>query len=266
MSFNYKINAKTWEGLAQEDALWAILTDQDKQGGKWDLNTFFEAGEKEINTVFAYLQENNFLPTSYKNAIDFGCGVGRLTRFIAPHFAHTTGIDVAQTMIAQAQKLNADLGESIDFKLNLAPNLAIFPNNSLSFIYSSIVLQHIPRQEGMLFIEQFLQKLSAGGVAVFQVPTRDIRNIGFLQKIRETLKIRQKLAVLGLLKGYQMEMNVYNPQVIEALAQKYACEVLACPFTNHTLKAFNGNLQFLQAHECTDYESKMFVVRKQQAV
>lgn len=262
MSFNYNINAKTWEGLAQEDALWSILTDDEKAGGKWNIEAFFAAGENEINTVFNYLETNNFLPENRQKAVDFGCGVGRLTRFIAQRFSHTTGIDVAATMVAQAKKLNADLGDKIDFQHNLKANLDLLENSSLSFIYSSIVLQHIPPRQGILFITDFMKKLEKGGLAVFQVPTKDIRTVSFIQKIKETVKIRQKLAVLGLVKGYQMEMNVYDKRAIADIVEQNNCKILAAPFTNHTLPAFNGNLQFLKAEECEDYESQLFIIRK----
>ncbi len=262
MGFNYDINAKTWEGLAQDDALWSILTDDEQKEGKWDLSKFFAAGENEITVVFNFLSKNNFLPQNFKNAIDFGCGVGRLSRFIAPYFQQTTGVDVAETMIKKARVLNAELSTSLNFIHNKQANLDIIENNSLSFIYSSIVLQHIPTNEGMLFISSFFKKLEKGGVAVFQVPTKDIRKVGLIQRFKEKVKIRQKLAVLGLVKGYQMEMNVYNTNEIVAKAENSNCKVLAHPFTNHTLAAFNGNLQFLTAQECEDYESNLFVVRK----
>ncbi len=262
MSFNYKINARTWEGLAQEDALWSILTDDEKAGGNWDIEAFFNAGAKEINTIFAYLEKHHYLPKQFDQALDFGCGVGRLSRFIAQRFEHTIGVDVAATMVQQASKLNADLKDKLSFQHNLEPNLDFVADDSISFIYSSIVLQHIPPQQGMLFIEGFFKKLEKGGLAVFQVPTKDIRQIGMVKKLREKLKIRQKLAVMGLVKGFQMEMNVYKVAEINQLAVKNNCSILAAPYTNHTLPAFNGNLQFLNKAACEDYESQLFIVKK----
>ena len=40
-----------WEGLAGRDALSAILTDDSKTGGKWDLAEFLATGDAEIETV-----------------------------------------------------------------------------------------------------------------------------------------------------------------------------------------------------------------------
>ncbi len=37
-----------WESLAEHDALWAILTDESKVGGKWDLVEFMATSEAEI--------------------------------------------------------------------------------------------------------------------------------------------------------------------------------------------------------------------------
>ena len=42
-------------------------------------------------------------PLRHGTALDFGCGVGRLTHALAPHFERTYGVDVSSTMIEQAQ-------------------------------------------------------------------------------------------------------------------------------------------------------------------
>lgn len=40
--------AADWEDLSQLDPLWAILSESDKRGQKWDLAEFFARGEKDI--------------------------------------------------------------------------------------------------------------------------------------------------------------------------------------------------------------------------
>lgn len=55
-------------------------------------------GIEEINSIIKYLKG---LPVeiSYKRALDFGCGAGRLTQALAGYFEEVCGIDIAPSMI-----------------------------------------------------------------------------------------------------------------------------------------------------------------------
>ena len=90
---------KTWELLAEEDALWAICTAPDKRGGKWDPAEFFASGEKEIRTVLDYLRSREVPVRQEGDALDFGCGVGRLTGALARQFVSCCGVDISSRMI-----------------------------------------------------------------------------------------------------------------------------------------------------------------------
>ena len=70
-----------WEEFAQLNPMWAILT----TNNKWDKREFFETGEEEIKSVMNYLLKNK-VKLNKDNALDFGCGIGRLTQALAPHF------------------------------------------------------------------------------------------------------------------------------------------------------------------------------------
>jgi len=80
-----------WESLAQRDALHAILTDETKAGGKWNVAEFMATGNAEIETVLRHLAELNCAPDWDGAALDFGCGVGRLTQALGRHFASCVG-------------------------------------------------------------------------------------------------------------------------------------------------------------------------------
>ena len=258
---SYRSNVDNWEGLAKEDALWAILTDPDKKGGAWNEEAFFKTGEIEIENLFDYLSSQQFIP-DLNTAMDFGCGVGRISRALYPKFSKIIGIDASETMIDQAKKLNQAFSDKISFLLNKAPDLSILPDNSISFIYCTIVLQHIPTSNSLKFISEFTRILSPGGILVFQLPIKDIRNISTLRRIREKLKIRERLAGLGFMTKPQMEMNVFEEKEILSLLNKEGCEVLDAAYTNHTSPSFNGALEFIKEDESIDFVSRMFVVQK----
>jgi hypothetical protein len=72
---------QNWEAFGRRDPLWAILTQPDKKGGKWQAEEFFCRGKQEIDGVLDYLKS---LPLNHVlklgSALDFGCGIGRLTQ------------------------------------------------------------------------------------------------------------------------------------------------------------------------------------------
>ena len=103
-----------------------------------------------------------------QRALDFGCGVRRLTRALAAHFA--TGVDLAPSMMAQAQAL--DLEHRCEFVLNARADLSMFPDNTFDFIYSNIVLQHMRPEYSTAYIREFCRALAPGAVAVFQLPSK----------------------------------------------------------------------------------------------
>src|SRR6202051_2161263 len=94
-----------WESLAQRDALAAILTDESKSGGKWDVTEFMATGDAEIETVLQHLKAIGLQPDPGGAVLDFGCGVGRLTQALARRFQSLCGIDISVEMIASAHEL-----------------------------------------------------------------------------------------------------------------------------------------------------------------
>jgi ubiquinone/menaquinone biosynthesis C-methylase UbiE len=82
-------------------------------------------------------------PSGREAALDFGCGVGRLTRALAKDFRRCYGVDISESMIAKARELNQSL-PGCEFVLNTQGDLALFPDNHFDMIYTCRVLQHLP--------------------------------------------------------------------------------------------------------------------------
>ena len=75
-------------------------------------------------------------------ALDFGCGLGRLTQALATHFASVTGVDIAGSMVEGAQARNV-FPDRVSYVVNTAATLP-FDDASFDFVYSVLVLQHVP--------------------------------------------------------------------------------------------------------------------------
>jgi SAM-dependent methyltransferase len=79
-------------------------------------------------------------------------------------------------MIAEANKYNRQ-GDRCRYVLNDRSNLAVFPDNSFDFIYSSIVLQHMRPEYSKAYMREMVRVLSPGGVVVFQLPAKLRTNV-----------------------------------------------------------------------------------------
>ncbi|CAN5599682.1 hypothetical protein BH10ACT1_BH10ACT1_41240 [soil metagenome] len=158
---------RVWEDWAQADPLWAILSDPAQKGGKWDLGEFFASGHREIEVALAEVAAQG-LELRKGRALDFGCGVGRLTLALGAVFDRADGVDISETMVDLAREHN-DLGDRVEYHVNLAPDLALFPDDSFDFVFSTIVLQHNPPDAAARYIEEFGRVLAPGGIAVFDM-------------------------------------------------------------------------------------------------
>ncbi|HEY6766462.1 MAG TPA: class I SAM-dependent methyltransferase [Candidatus Sulfotelmatobacter sp.] len=159
---------KHWEDMGDLDPYWAVLTEPGTKHGKWDIEKFLDTGSEEIASL-TDAAERLGLPRQHEWALDFGCGVGRLTRALAPHFQNVVGIDISQSMLNRARALNPPA--NCEFLLNDSDSLP-FPSGRFDLIYTALVLQHVPTQESIRrYIAEFVRVLKAGGLLVMQLPS-----------------------------------------------------------------------------------------------
>ena len=161
---------RDWDEIGRLDALWAILSDPAKRHGGWDVDEFLATGRREIDAVLETAQSWD-LPERRGRALDFGCGVGRLTRAMSSDFASVRGVDISGEMVRRALAINADV-PACAFEVLGEDGLTALPDRYFDFIYSRIVLQHIPDRrvtEGHL--REFVRLLADGGLLVFQLPS-----------------------------------------------------------------------------------------------
>ncbi|GAB3203268.1 class I SAM-dependent methyltransferase [Geodermatophilus arenarius] len=157
-----------WDTFGSRDPMWAVLTEPDRRGGRWDPEEFFATGVRVVDDVMA-LADSLRLPARRETALDFGCGVGRLTQALARHFDRVTGVDIAPSMLAEARRHDPE--GRCTFVHNEAADLSVFPDDSFDLVLSTIVLQHMPPELSLRYAEEFGRVLRPGGLAVFAVPT-----------------------------------------------------------------------------------------------
>lgn len=158
-----------WERLGRRDPFWAVLADPDKRHGGWNLDQFFRSGIEEIAAVLQRAEQLG-LSVSRVRGLDFGCGVGRLTQAIAGQFERCDGVDISRSMLRAARRYNRH-ADRCSYHLNPAPDLSLFADASFSFVYSTLVLQHMEPRYSTGYIRELLRVLADGGLLVFQLPS-----------------------------------------------------------------------------------------------
>jgi SAM-dependent methyltransferase len=159
-----------WERLGRRDPYWAVLTDPRKQGGRWDIDEFFGSGVVEIDDVLQRAARLGFADLR-RRALDFGCGVGRLTQAMARHFERCDGVDISESMLRAARQHNR-WPNRCHYHLNPSSDLGLFADESFDFVYSTLVLQHMEPQYSTGYMREFLRVLAPDGLLVFQIPSQ----------------------------------------------------------------------------------------------
>jgi SAM-dependent methyltransferase len=155
---------RDWEDLAEVDPLWAVLSDPERRGGRWDVDEFLATGAGDVERVLR-VAERLGRPRARARVLDFGCGVGRVTRAFAAHFEDALGVDVSARMVEHARTLNADVPNC---RFEVTPPLE---PSSFDLVYSRIVLQHLPRRrDALAAVGGFLRVVRPDGLVVFQLP------------------------------------------------------------------------------------------------
>ncbi|MFL6311584.1 MAG: class I SAM-dependent methyltransferase [Terriglobales bacterium] len=251
---------RNWEGLAQADPLWAICTDPGKRNRQWTKEEFFATGRKEIETVLGYAARIGVRVDKTLPALDFGCGVGRLTRAMAEYFPECCGVDISATMISTAQEFNRDRPRC-HFHLNEGTRLQRLRDNHFGFIYTSLVLQHIARPCSDQYILELIRVLKPGGALIFQVPER--LQASSVTRFWIQLAVRSRLkSIFGKQKPCGMEMHCIKESVIRKLITQSGARVVDVAFTNSCDPSFSGDLQYLTQEPSQGYVSKQYCVVK----
>lgn len=166
-----------YEKLGAQEPFWAVLSHRRFKRDAVDEDAFFATGQREIVRQMD-LVESAGIELERGLALDFGCGVGRLTNALAGHFDKAIGVDISSTMIENANRLRRHA--SATFVHNTQPDLSLFPNAHFDFVYSDITLQHIPMPASGRYLAEFVRIVKPGGLIICLVPDGKYRRPGTL--------------------------------------------------------------------------------------
>ena len=197
---------QNWDRFGKTDPLWAILTTEEGKDNNWDESAFFETGTRAVKRLVK--RANRLLPAlKNQQALDFGCGVGRLTQPLADHFEQAHGIDIAPSMIELARQKNTK-GDRCKYHLNERNDLRQFEDNSMDLVLSLITLQHMRPEYAKNYIKEFIRITRPGGIMIFQIPSNPDKGTE-LYHHPLTKFVRKAQTSVGLKSGTEPVMEMY---------------------------------------------------------
>ncbi|HYC70199.1 MAG TPA: class I SAM-dependent methyltransferase [Opitutaceae bacterium] len=171
---NLRLTRRHWNQLARRDPLWAVLTAPDKAGNRWQADDFFADGRRTVDAELAGVRAH-YPALRRGSALDFGCGVGRLSQGLAGHFDRVTGVDLSEEMLALARTYNRH-GERVAYVHNARRDLRVLGDARFDFVYSILTLQHMDPADARAYIREFVRVTAPGGAILFQIPSEGLRD------------------------------------------------------------------------------------------
>jgi len=100
--------------------------------------------------------------------LEFGCGLGRVTRHLSAAYRHVWAVDLAQPMLDAVELLN--LPNVTAVKSNGSDIGTHIKLGTIDVLYSDYVLLHNRKREVFAVWPKLMETLKPGGFAAFQVP------------------------------------------------------------------------------------------------
>jgi SAM-dependent methyltransferase len=154
--------ARAWDARAEDNAYFYIAS-----GASTSDEEFRRSGERELEEVV--LDAVDLAPSA--EALEIGCGIGRMLVPLADRVRVAHGVDVSKAMIARSREFCAG---KPNIRTSLTDGtLRAFADSSIDFVFSYIVFQHVP-DEGAIarYVREAARVLRPGGLLRFQVDGR----------------------------------------------------------------------------------------------
>lgn len=165
--------SRTWSQFGEETPHWSVMADDRfvPDNIETHIADFNRSGFEHLELSLNSLRRAGLMRYRFDRAMDFGCGVGRLSIPLSRIAGHVTAIDVSPGHLKLARQRAASVeAPNIDF-VQLTDLRALETFSDYDFILSLIVLQHNPPPVMAYAFKRLLRALAPGGVAIIQMPT-----------------------------------------------------------------------------------------------
>ena len=162
-----------WTALGRSEPYWSVLSDDRfrMKSMKEHEADFYASGADSDRLIDVFCQRTG-VPPPKGTCLELGCGVGRITRFLARRFDRVLGVDISEGNLKLAQSyLGKEHVNNVSWLL-LRQLEQLQELESFDFFFSILVLQHNPPPMIARILKIMLHKLRSGGGFLFQVPNQ----------------------------------------------------------------------------------------------
>jgi 2-polyprenyl-3-methyl-5-hydroxy-6-metoxy-1,4-benzoquinol methylase len=156
MALLYRDTDKDWQQIGDTQPFWGVLTVPEYRNDNLtpeSVETFYASGVEHVGWLSALVERHSGQPLRATRALDFGCGVGRLTHAMSAVSDAVIGLDISEGMLNKAR---ARKTPGVQF-------LSALTDERFDWLHSYIVFQHIPPVRGMAILKDLLGRLIPGG-------------------------------------------------------------------------------------------------------
>jgi SAM-dependent methyltransferase len=151
-----------WEERARENAIWYVDTSLDYDAP--DMDAFLATGQEIVRQA---LLDAPVQPQRRDLAVEIGSGLGRVCLALSAHFGDVIGLDISESMVAQAQNLVHQ--ENVQFDVVSGSDLGSLPDGCADFVTTFTVFQHMPEASLIeAYVHDAARVLRPGGVLAAQ--------------------------------------------------------------------------------------------------
>lgn len=165
---NLRSSAAFWDAKAKENAHWYISSFGPYAGRREE--EFWRSGQLIWRDLKARI---GYAPRPEDVVVEIGCGIGRLTRAIAPEVGVVHAFDISAEMLRRAKE-----GCPANVLLHLAEgdNLRPLADSSADLVLAYCVLQHLPSYEALAnYLREMARVARPGALIAFTTVPRDWR-------------------------------------------------------------------------------------------
>ena len=206
-----------WENYGRSEPHWSVLTGNEFKanviGENWD--AFYASGQSAIRNLSATAARCGIDLGRYKSCFELGCGVGRLTVWLAQQFEKVVAADISAPHLELAREAAARFNRGNVSFVGLSSMSSLKEVERFDVFFSLITLQHNPPPIIAAMLSEILNKLNDGGIAYFQVPTY---KKGYSFRINDYINNFDKFD--------KMEMHVFPQDELFRLVERCNCALL----------------------------------------
>lgn len=166
---------RSFRHLGETEPHWSVLAAEKYKAANiatipWVEAEFWDSGQIDVEDLVETVARCGLNFAEYEDCFELGCGVARVTIWLARRFRKVVAADISCSHLKIAEETASRFHvQNVSFLPILSPS--ILDVDSFDVFFSIITLQHNPPPVIRLLLITALRKLRPGGIAYFQIPT-----------------------------------------------------------------------------------------------